>query len=120
MSPVLDRGLDRQRSSLDLARARVEEAARECRRARFVGGRGAPGALRASLVELVRRRAALSTELERFGALACPTLADAAPLALAFRAAREALEIADLLAKESKLRRRLAPRGMKALSATPL
>jgi hypothetical protein len=120
MNRVFDRGLERERSSLDLARARVEEAARDCRRARFVGGRGAPGALRASLVELVRRRAALSTELERFGALACPTLVDAAPLALAFRAAREALEVAERLEKESRLRRRLAPRGMKALSVPPL
>ncbi|HEV7519274.1 MAG TPA: hypothetical protein VGR07_23540, partial [Thermoanaerobaculia bacterium] len=55
---------------------------------------------------LVRRRAALAAELERVGGLACPTAEAAAPLAVAFGAARESLERTDLLARGGKVRRR--------------
>jgi transposase len=96
-------GLDR--SGLDLARARMEEAAKAYRRARSAADRGSPAGLRASRAELVRRRAALAAELERVGGLACPTAEAAAPLAVAFRDAWEALDRASPLARAKAKRR---------------
>jgi hypothetical protein len=100
------RGLDGERSGLDLARARTEEAARAYRRARLAAERGARTGLRASRAELVRRREALAAEIERVGALTCATPEDAVPLAVAFRAAWESLDRASLLARGDKARRR--------------
>ena len=99
-------GLDGDRSGLDLAQARMEEAAKAYRRARLAADRGVPARLRASRAELVRRRAALAAEIERVGGLACPTAEAAAPLAVAFRAAWEALDRASILAHGDKARRR--------------
>jgi hypothetical protein len=92
-------GVERERSLLDLARQHSEVAAKAYRRARLAANRGAPAHVRASKAELVRQRAALAAELDRVGGLACPTLESAASLAVAFRAACEALARTDLLGR---------------------
>ncbi len=99
-------GVERERSRLDLARQHSEEAARAYRRARLVANRGGSASIRASRADLVEKRAALAAEVERIGRLACPTLEAAAALAVAFRAAHEALAKTDLLASRGKVRRR--------------
>ena len=107
-------GIERERSRLDLARQHSEEAAKAYRRARLAANRGAVAAsapLRASKADLVEKRAALAAEVERVGRLACPNLEAAAALAVAFRAAREALEKTDLLASRRQVRRR--PRALR-------
>ncbi|HZF09114.1 MAG TPA: hypothetical protein VFE33_10015 [Thermoanaerobaculia bacterium] len=123
MSGARGRGLEVERSHLDLARSRAEAAARAYRRALVVAGRGTPrprALLRASRSELACQRQALAVEIERFGALACATAEDAVPLALAFRAARETLQLADLLAQGRKGRGRMAPKRTLAASPPPL
>ena len=97
--------LDHERSGLDAVRERTEEAARAYRRARRALW-SPPARLRASRAELLVRREALAAELERVGGLACPTAEAAAPLAVAFRAASQALEESGLLARGGKARRR--------------
>jgi hypothetical protein len=111
--------LEGERSGLDLARTRAEEAVQAYRRARLAAGRGA-SRLSATLAELARRRAALAAELDRVGALACPTLEAAAALALAFHAARETLERVDLLAQGGRVgSQRMKPERVKAAARSP-
>jgi len=122
MSGARGPGLELARSHLDQARSRAEAAARAYRRALVAAGRGAPrprALLRASRSELVCQRQALAVEIERCGALACATAADAVPLALAFRAARETLQLADLLARDGKGRGR-APSKRTLAPSPPL
>jgi hypothetical protein len=117
------RGRELECSHLDLARARAEAAARAYRRALGAAGRGAPrprALRRASRSELACQRQALAVEIERFGALACATAQDAVPLALAFRAAHETLQLADLLAQDRKGRGRMPHRRTIASSPPPL
>jgi hypothetical protein len=106
-------GVERERSRLDLARQHSEDAARAYRRARLAASRGgsASAPLRASRADLLEKRAALAAEVERVGRLACTSLEAAAALAVAFRAAHEALAKTDLLTPRGKVRRR--PRAIR-------
>jgi hypothetical protein len=112
-------GIERECSRLDQARQHSEKAAQAYRRARLAASRHSAASssstssasnrsapLRASRADLIDKRAALAAEVERVGRLACSTLEAAAALAVAFRAAREALEKTDLLAPRGKVRRR--------------
>ena len=103
---------------LDLARERTAAAVKAYRREQLAAARGMPHSLRATLAELRQRSVALAAELDRLGALACPTLEAAVPLAATFRAARVTLEEADRLTRRSRPRRRW--HGVRPVGHAPL
>ena len=99
--------LDHLRCSAEAAAASyvraLTAAARAGRRAA-----AAPGGLRASRAELLRRQVELSRRLDRVAGITFPSPCEAAPLAFAFAAARETLASLERLRRARSGRARAA------------